>query len=102
MTDLSIYPDDFLSAPIDKEQELENGWTICLLEDGQFVYFDTAGYFHEIKEEDFKWNLFWRARMENQGARSTVPFVDLVKQQEKNQLIDNMLLFLRTHRKQVE
>lgn len=65
MTDLVIYPDSYLSAPIVEKEKLSNGWTICVLENGKFIYFDRFGFLFEIREEHFKWNRYWSSKIED-------------------------------------
>lgn len=96
MTDLPIYPDSYLPAPIEIKQKLENGWTICKLKNGQFIYFDRIGYFFDITEESLKWNLYWNARTASQEDQDTARSAATRNALDPT-LVDQLLLFMRTH-----
>ena len=99
MTDLPVYPDSYLSAPIVKKQKVENGWTICVLESGKFIYFDRFGIFFEITKEHLKWNQYWNARMENQGVKDIALFAES-RNSLSPQSIETILQFMETHKTQ--
>lgn len=98
MTDLPIYPDSYLPSPIVAKEKIDNGWSICVLEDGQFIYFDYVGYFWPISEERLKWQKNKYANMESQEGVDIARYVDS-RNLLSPQSIDLLLQFMAKHKK---